>query len=889
MKEIMIIIDGNIVTKDILICEKDYSRNNYKVKYKKNSYYSYNYSSSRIQVLTKPLLLNLDDISIFYGNEKITDIEVVYDFVNVSGNHFYHIEFKNKAYEDFKGEELKILIDKSQNVFNYMKEVAEVTSLETDDGKKLLSEFLNRVNLNSLSLSLANYLKMSNNNNSGNTLNYLIFPFGCNSSQYKAVERAINNKISVIEGPPGTGKTQTILNIIANILIRGGNCQVVSNNNTAIANIDEKLKKYDLDFFEALLGKKGNKESFIECQKVNIPSFDEYENMDLESLRNEVNCVADITKKIYESNELISKLRHEKEELNLEYKYFMNYVKNNNLNLVDVNINDINHLSEIIDDYNYSNKIGLWKKLKYIFVYKIGNFKFYKNNSCIIVDSISNSYYKFKINELEESIRKYETYVEENKEYENQYKLLSMNYLKKYLSIKYKNKRKKYDYKDIKNDSVNFIKDYPVILSTTYSSKNTFGENFMFDYLIMDESSQVDVVTGTLALSSARNAVIIGDEKQLPNVVTEEIKAKVNNIIYKYNISNGYNYSLNSFLSSIKNIISDVPVTLLREHYRCHPKIINFCNKKFYNGDLIVMTEDKGEKNVIKVIRTNKGNHSRNKHNQRQIDIIKDILPKIESEDIGVIAPYNDQVSTIKSNIPDLDVSTVHKFQGREKDAIIISTVDDEISDFVANANIMNVAISRVKKQLFLIVTGNEIKNKNISDFIDYVAYNNMEIEDSKIYSIFDLLYKQYNDERIEYFKHHNKISGYDSENLMFDLINRLVKDYKGLSFSFRYPMRLFVKDKSILTERECQYANHHATHIDFLLYNELGCKPILAIEVDSPKFHAQDTKQYERDLLKDEIFRKCEVRLFRAKTDGSNEEEKIRKLLDEIYGISDY
>ena len=51
-------------------------------------------------------------------------------------------------------------------------------------------------------------------------INDLIFPFGCNSSQYIAVENAINNKISVIEGPPGTGKTQTILNIIANIIIR---------------------------------------------------------------------------------------------------------------------------------------------------------------------------------------------------------------------------------------------------------------------------------------------------------------------------------------------------------------------------------------------------------------------------------------------------------------------------------------------------------------------------------------------------------------------------------------------------------------------------------------------------------------------------------------------
>lgn len=95
-------------------------------------------------------------------------------------------------------------------------------------------------------------------------INDLIFPFGCNSSQYIAVENAINNKISVIEGPPGTGKTQTILNIIANIIIRNMNCQVVSNNNTAIENIEEKLTKYNLEFITALLGKASNKEIFIQ-------------------------------------------------------------------------------------------------------------------------------------------------------------------------------------------------------------------------------------------------------------------------------------------------------------------------------------------------------------------------------------------------------------------------------------------------------------------------------------------------------------------------------------------------------------------------------------------------------------------------------------------------
>ena len=46
----------------------------------------------------------------------------------------------------------------------------------------------------------------------------LIFPFSSNDSQRRAIDTALRHRISVIEGPPGTGKTQTILNLIANIV-----------------------------------------------------------------------------------------------------------------------------------------------------------------------------------------------------------------------------------------------------------------------------------------------------------------------------------------------------------------------------------------------------------------------------------------------------------------------------------------------------------------------------------------------------------------------------------------------------------------------------------------------------------------------------------------------
>ena len=82
--------------------------------------------------------------------------------------------------------------------------------------------------------------------------------------------------------------------------------------------------------------------------------------------------------------------------------------------------------------------------------------------------------------------------------------------------------RKKFTIRDIKSRTEEFLNEYPVVLSTTYSAKSCISKDMVFDYVIMDEASQVDIKTGALALSCAMNAVIVGDDKQLPNVVGRE-------------------------------------------------------------------------------------------------------------------------------------------------------------------------------------------------------------------------------------------------------------------------------------------------------------------------------------------------------------------------------
>lgn len=158
-----------------------------------------------------------------------------------------------------------------------------------------------------------------------------------------------------------------------------------------------------------------------------------------------------------------------------------------------------------------------------------------------------------------------------------------------------------------------------------------------------------------------------------------------------------------------------------------------------------------------------------------------------------------------------------------------------------------------------------------------------MEIEESNIYSAFDLLYKQYKKERLDYFKKHKKISNYDTENIMYHLLNKVLEDYKDLTFTFRYPVNILIKDKTLLTEEERKYASHHNTHIDFLIYNKISKIPLLVIEVDEYKYHREDNKQKERDILKNNILSKYNIPLIRLTTNGSREESIIRSKLDEI------
>lgn len=544
-------------------------------------------------------------------------------------------------------------------------------------------------------------------------------------------------------------------------------------------------------------------------------------------------------------------------------------------------------------------KPGFWGQLMNYFLRGVINRSFYQLSSEDMIKISQKRWYESKIKELTDEIKEIQKELDyfDFDEIMNEYTHLSMKLFYNVLARRYKGKERKiFDLSDLRQKSDEFICEYPVVLATTYSLRESLAQDVMYDYVVVDEASQVDIATGCLALSCAKNAIIVGDRKQLPNVVDTKTAEKTDAVFKEYRVPPAYQYKNHSLLDAVIEIFPNVPQTLLKEHYRCHPKIIEFCNRVFYDDQLIVLSKPKSSRKPLLIYETVAGNHARGHLNQRQIDVIlEEIIPRqsLDSSDVsvGIITPYRDQADALKGVFEKkgIQADTVDKFQGREKDIIILSTVDNEISDFTDDANRLNVAVSRAIDQFILVVNkSNGRYNKNIDALINYIRYNNFEIIKSDVRSVFDLLYKGYYNRKMEILRKENKISDYDSENLMYVSIKKILKKdcFKFLDVAVRIPLKMVLCDFSKLTDREKVYAGNMLTHIDFLIFNKTDKAPCLAIEVDGTAYHQDSSRQKERDEMKNEILEKYKIPLLRFRTDGSLEERKLKEKLLEILNI---
>lgn len=908
-KEIcLILLDGKEKTneiKNVSMNEKYYNIEFYNSEKK----YNYNFSKVLIEKRTGILLIKenqivlLNDI-IFSNVDKILKYETKIRLI-----------FKDKTEKIADASKLNIIennnLSTENEILKYFKDISKyVKMVDQKTGKE---EYLLKEQYKDFSVQEKSVLKYYLNGiakEKKETKRINIYPFNFNKSQKMAVENIYKNNISVIKGPPGTGKTQTILNIISNLVADNKTIAVVSGNNEATKNVKEKLDKNGYGFIVAELGNSDNvKEFFNNLSEININRFNKQKvNEDIyQNLLETTNRLDKLLKLNNEENELKIKLNNYK----LEQKYFEEYYKNQEID--DLDTNDLNKMnsSKIIDFLAYS-RLAKEKNLQYKIIFNIllllrfGK-KAKKSKNMDYVLTLQRQFYISKIKEIEAKILNIEEQLKEENfnQLQEQHTEISKKIFESILYKKYKDMNYVPSKNNYKSDFKKFTERFPVILSTTFSLRYCTPTGYLYDYVIIDESSQVDLLTACLALSCAKNVVIVGDERQLPQIVETSIKEKVEQIS-----DEKYDYFSENILTSILKIYNGkIPIKRLREHYRCHPRIIEFCNQRYYEGELIPYENERHtkQKNPLYIYYPVPGNHMRTlnnmvekgNYNQRELDILKNeilngkILGNVDRNDIGFTTPYRKQADKALSQNNEIESNTIHKYQGKEKRVMILSTVLDSSQNgkmrikFVDDPCMVNVAVSRAEEQ-FILITNEKLFSKQsdeVKALIQYIKYNTLDknIINSQIVSVFDLLYKEYSP-KLKWLQ--SKLvhtSKYKSENIVETVLMKVLQSEKskGLKYSSQVYLRNIFKDLSRLTDEERRYVNNNAS-VDFIVY-ETDREPKFCIEVDSFAFHANKSEQLKKDRMKNSIFENFDLDLIRLSTDESQIIEKIKEEVGKI------
>lgn len=520
---------------------------------------------------------------------------------------------------------------------------------------------------------------------------------------------------------------------------------------------------------------------------------------------------------------------------------------------------------------------SLWSRMGYALRLGWSAFKLLGRPMQELVPALEAVYYHSYRSELEQSIAQKKESLQRLNLGQNMEALTSssMIHLKQAIERRYRGKvRRSYRHvNELTECSEDLLRDYPIILSSTYSALGNVDESLVFDYVIMDEASQVDIKTGALCLACAQNAVVVGDDKQLPRIMTDQEEQRLSIIQELYQVPEVYHGTKHSFLTSCIARLPDAPSTLLREHYRCHPKIIGFCNQRFYDGELIPMTVDNGEQGVIQVIRTAAGEHNRGLVNEREVEVIKqELMPQLgQAGTVGIITPYRPQAEAINQALGMDIASTVHSYQGRECDTIILSMVKSTPTKFSNKDDLINVAVSRAKKRLYIVTSSNDLpEDSNLAQLIAYAQYHGCQVQESTLRSVFDLLYSQYTAERLAYLGAKPLQQGwYLSERLVYDALMEAIQQigWDCIGVLCHYPLAQLIQDWSLLSPQEQAFAQSPLAHVDFLLYNTLTKRPLMTIEVDGWNYHQGSRTQQARDALKDVILHKYQLKPHRLST----------------------
>ncbi|KAF6840783.1 hypothetical protein CMUS01_03816 [Colletotrichum musicola] len=301
------------------------------------------------------------------------------------------------------------------------------------------------------------------------------------------------------------------------------------------------------------------------------------------------------------------------------------------------------------------------------------------------------------------------------------------------------------------------VRESKVVLATLHGAGGHQLRDQQFDVVIVDEASQALEAQCWVPLLSAKKAVCAGDHLQLPptikslnskakkKVPVEGAEKHIKGMTLETTL---FDRLLALHGSSIKR--------MLTTQYRMHEKIMRFPSDEMYEGRLIAAeavkerllkdlpyevkdTEDTNEPLVF--IDTQGGDypeknedddkdavkkakfslHGESKSNETEAALVRQHVQSlvdagVKPEDIAVVTPYNAQLAVLaplKEQFPGIELGSVDGFQGREKEAVIVTLVrsnsEGEVG-FLGEKRRLNVAMTRPKRSLTVIGDSETVK-----------------------------------------------------------------------------------------------------------------------------------------------------------------------------------
>lgn len=272
----------------------------------------------------------------------------------------------------------------------------------------------------------------------------------------------------------------------------------------------------------------------------------------------------------------------------------------------------------------------------------------------------------------------------------------------------------------------------PVLACTTLAmGSNCELRPGLFDVAVIDEASQCTLAAVLPIAFRAKRLAVIGDPNQLRPVVTVPIRrsrqlAMAANLdpfeLQAAGLEHGSGSAYLAF-EHVANTAGHSEVLLLDEHFRSHPSIARWFNQVFYDSSLHVLTDVRemmGTKRGLQWIDVNgvsergEGGGARNRI---EAEAVVDWLATNAQPDLsfGVVTPFAYQARTIRRLVTErlgkegsrnIEVATSHRFQGRECDVVLFSTVlapnsSPHTARWVQQErNLINVAASRARRLL---------------------------------------------------------------------------------------------------------------------------------------------------------------------------------------------